>query len=249
MKRKQNLPIEQAETVRLYFADVTPLRDPDLYARAMSLASEERKAKTKRFRMRPDRIRSLAAELLLRKALSDAGHGTEALRYEYGPQGKPFLAGAPDFQFSISHSGDYVLVAAAGRNVGCDIEKIENADLKIAERFFSEEEKAMLRAIPENARNDAFYRLWTMKESYIKATGDGLSLPLSAFTVRCSEDGRAEVIRDGKTEAYGVSSWDGILNYAAAVAVEGGSPVIKAEKADISRLLIDREAYDDHRTE
>ncbi len=102
------------------------------------------------------------------------------LSYTYGPQGKPYLAGGPFF-FSLSHSGDYVLCAVSGQEVGADIQKMQQADYgKLASRFFAGEECRLLEQCrSEEDRRMLFYWLWTRKEALGKLTGRGVAKVLA----------------------------------------------------------------------
>jgi phosphopantetheine--protein transferase-like protein len=98
--------------------------------------------------------------------------------------GKPYLVGHTDFHFNISHAGRYVVCAFSDAPVGIDIEVIASADMKIAERFFAGREKMYIfEQTSEFAQREAFYRVWTMKEAYIKREGRGLGIPLPSFDV------------------------------------------------------------------
>lgn len=155
----------------------------------------------------------------------------EQLRFCYGPYGKPGLAedssGVP-IRFNMSHSHELALYAVTReREVGIDIEyrREDFASEQIAQQFFSHGEVAALRALPAQAQVEAFFNCWTRKEAYIKATGQGLSLPLDQFDVSLAPGEQAALLsrQDQPQEA---SRWtlqelapgDG---YAAAVAVEG----------------------------
>ena len=118
-------------------------------------------------------------------------------------RGKPYFPAFPDFHYNISHSGDYVVCAVSDHPVGIDLQKInDNAErcLKIARRFFSEEEQnAMQKLIPDPNNTEAskssdsrdksaysplcvyFTRCWTAREAYIKLTGRGLAEPFESF--------------------------------------------------------------------
>jgi 4'-phosphopantetheinyl transferase len=102
--------------------------------------------------------------------------------------GRPELAhrppGAPDLRFNVSHTNGLVACAVTvGREVGVDVEHTtRNLLHDIAERFFSPREVADLRARPEAEQAIAFFDYWTLKESYIKARGLGLALPLRQFS-------------------------------------------------------------------
>lgn len=97
------------------------------------------------------------------------------LCYTYGDRGKPYLKDSP-FCFSISHSGEYVLCAVAGEEIGADIQQHRSCNgRKLADRFFSERERAVLeQAFRDRAGEEEFFRLWVRKEAYGKLTGGGI---------------------------------------------------------------------------
>lgn len=101
----------------------------------------------------------------------------QSLTYRYGKKGKPYFRDLP-YYFSLSHSGDYVFCALSTEEIGADIQQ-HRRQLKgdnrrrLAERFFSEEEKRALEVSGE--REELFYRLWTRKEAFGKLTGEGVA--------------------------------------------------------------------------
>jgi phosphopantetheine--protein transferase-like protein len=156
--------------------------------------------------------RDVMAGGMFRAAASDylgADCGGETLRTAAGPHGKPYFTEAPlsgRVHFSISHSGAYRVVLFHDAEVGLDIEDLGiRAGLtrermeRIARRFFAEDELEYLlgKRSPEDSNfggaayadadgtqtREAFFRVWTAKEAYIKYTGDGMSLGLSSFSV------------------------------------------------------------------
>jgi 4'-phosphopantetheinyl transferase len=139
----------------------------------------------------------------------------ENIRFSYGAQGKPLLAGEyrdESLRFNASHSGEMALYAFV-RNceVGVDVEGIKGdfATEEIAERFFSAPEIDVLSALPVPEKPAAFFRCWARKEAYIKAIGSGLSHPLDQFDVTVPIPGWS--ILDLEVES----------GYAAALAVDG----------------------------
>jgi 4'-phosphopantetheinyl transferase len=102
--------------------------------------------------------------------------------------GRPELgartAGTPDLRFNLSHTTGLIACAlTVGREVGVDVERIDRKlTYEIPERFFSAREVADLRALPRSEQDVVFFDYWTLKESYIKARGLGLALPLGQFT-------------------------------------------------------------------
>jgi 4'-phosphopantetheinyl transferase len=138
-----------------------------------------------------DRRRFMVAHALTRLVLGRCLRVSPAsLRFDIGPHGKPRLIGARlDLRFNLSHAGERALLAVAiGREVGVDIEQERSVDvLGIARRYFSTSEYVALISLPEEHRVGAFCRCWTRKESFLKARGEGLAFPLSAFEVSLAE--------------------------------------------------------------
>lgn len=188
-----------------------------------------------RFRFQEDRDRFIAARGSLRTILGRyLGVEPGEVRFCYGPFGRPGLVAPSDcaghgaLDFSLSHSGDLALFALAqGRKLGVDLERIDD-DVEweaLAERFFSSQENAALRALPSDVRRQAFFTCWTRKEAYVKAQGQGLSLPLDRFDVSVVPGERAMLLatRDGPGEAARWVLRDLSLGpgYVAALAIEG----------------------------
>ena len=168
-------------SVKLYGASVAPLWDEARFARLAADIWPARQTKIARLRADTAKRLSLGGALLLRRALLDAGMWSDALTE--GEHGKPCFADLPDFHFSLSHSGVHVLCAVGTRELGCDIEQDHAFDPALSRRFFHPAETQALLDAPEDQRQDLFFRLWTCKESYMKATGLGFALPMSAFAV------------------------------------------------------------------
>lgn len=98
--------------------------------------------------------------------------------------GKPYFKEFDKFHYNISHSGDWVVLAIDSDEVGIDVEFMEKFDYsEVVNSFFSLEEQKTFFKVPNKLRNEVFYRLWTLKESYLKAIGEGLSRELDSFTV------------------------------------------------------------------
>ncbi|HKG01307.1 MAG TPA: 4'-phosphopantetheinyl transferase superfamily protein, partial [Xanthobacteraceae bacterium] len=164
---------------------------PSEYIHALTeLVSPEERQKADRFHFQIDRERHVIGRALVRILL---GHlldrRPDSLHFHHNDFGKPGLLGGANerrLQFNVSHSGDLILIAlAANRAIGVDVEHVRG-DLEvdgIAARFFSAREQADLAMLDEGPRRDAFFRCWTRKEAFIKARGEGLSLPLDQFDV------------------------------------------------------------------
>jgi 4'-phosphopantetheinyl transferase len=109
--------------------------------------------------------------------------------------GKPAIAGCAPFRFNISHSGNWIVCIVDTRDVGIDIEKIEEVELSVAEDYFSREEYHDI--INSKDPKTRFIEYWTLKESYIKYVGKGLSMPLNSFCIKFEENDRITVSVDG----------------------------------------------------
>ena len=166
----------------LFVADTSVLTDDFLFEAAYAHATDERKAKVDRYRFRRDQNAALGVELLLRRALDRLG--IRVFSYSYGEAGKPYLAGQDGVFFSLSHSGKYALCAVSAYEVGADIETVRKADMRIAKRFFCPNEYEQIAAKEtEEERQSLFFCYWTLKESFLKAAGCGLRVPMDACEI------------------------------------------------------------------
>jgi len=108
------------------------------------------------------------------------------VQFKYSANGKPSLTDSAGLQFNTSHSGEIALFAfTLESEVGVDVEQIRPLEgmRELAGRYFCPEEASDLMALPAHQRQAAFFRCWTRKEAFIKATGEGLSAPLDSFRV------------------------------------------------------------------
>lgn len=150
---------------------------------------ECRKQKADKLKVYADRVRSIVAGNIL---LTEYGvSNAESFIEEYGEQGKPYVKGWP-IKYSISHSGDYVLVGFSDKNIGVDIQQHKKLKADIVGRFYHLEEQKILEACDGDNYTKMFFDIWALKESYIKYTGMGLSQGLSSFSVIPFMDGRSD---------------------------------------------------------
>ena len=127
----------------------------------------------------------LLTRALVRTVLSGyTGADPLSWRFGAGEHGRPFIEGAADFDFNLSHTeGMIVCLVAKAPMLGVDVEFMPRRGRldEVAEHFFAASECAALRAVPEGEKRRRFFTYWTLKEAYIKARGTGLALPLDAF--------------------------------------------------------------------
>lgn len=198
----------------------------DLDALRAHLAPDEQ-ARAARFRFDRDRRRFVVARGRLRVLLARHLETSPAdIAFSYGAHGKPALVGSTWLRFNVSHSHELALFALArDREVGVDVEHVRT-DIRhddLARRYFSAREQAALRGLPDPERLDGFFRTWTFKEAFLKATGQGVSRPLGGFDVLLGADGMRLTIADapGDASCWTLHRLDVASGYAAALVVEG----------------------------
>lgn len=171
-----------------------------LAALAVTLSETERQ-RAERFQFERDRDRYVARHGLLRQILASYLHSDPAqISFRRQERGKPVLDGGPDTQclhFNLSHSDGLALVAVTHEMpVGIDAEwvrPIPDAG-QVAARFFSPRENVVLNTVPEGQMLDAFFRCWTRKEAYLKATGEGIADSLARIEVSLEPGALPEVL-------------------------------------------------------
>jgi 4'-phosphopantetheinyl transferase len=187
-----------------------------------------------RFRFEKHRRQYVVGRGALRELLAAyLGTRPERVQLTYGPRGKPFLApdpGAKGLQFNLSNSDELALAGfVLGPEIGVDVEYLRPMQdcEQIAERFFSESERRVLRDIPFPAKQEAFFNCWTRKEAYLKAVGEGLAAPLDSFdvTLALGEPPRMLTLEGDPERA---ARWvfhhlRPAADYIGAVAIEGGT--------------------------
>ncbi len=199
--------------MEIYVAEVGELFGEHMPLELYEMLTPERREKIKRIRIESEQRRSAAVGLLLEYGLRQRGyslvcdHGFQKLGISRETYGKPYLTGTEQLFFNLSHSGSYAAAVFSDEPVGIDVERVRPADLALAKRFFAAEEYAALRAVSDErdmgGRLDReFIRLWTRKESYIKAVGEGMHLPLADFSVL------AETVSYGQFGTYYLSTWE-----------------------------------------
>ena len=177
--------------VRVYGMSVVGLPDPKEQPELMKDFSEERKKKILRYMRTDSRKQGLGAGILLNHVLKQHGYRMEDITY--GSHGKPEIQG---LFFNLSHSHDYILCVVSEKPVGCDIEKVGLLRPKVADRYFTSYEADYLNQFSDEEKAKVFYRIWTMKESYTKMTGEGIQSGLKRCEFRMGD--AVSVFLDGK---------------------------------------------------
>jgi 4'-phosphopantetheinyl transferase len=180
--------------VDLWFAPETLLDDVQLAARLASLLAPEERARHERMAYESGRRQQLLARGMQRELLSryEPSIAPADWRFERGAGGRPRLApafAATGLNFNVAHTSGLVVIAV-GRvsQIGVDVEASDKrVSLTVARRYFSAREAAALDALPPEARPRRFLRLWTLKEAYLKAVGEGLAGGLERMTFTLGE--------------------------------------------------------------
>lgn len=159
--------------VYVYMAELENLPDPKEFPKSMERLPEERKEKILRCRNAKGRKERLGASLLLEEILQRFGHTMEEIRIS--ETGKPEIDG---IFFNLSHSYGLAVCAVSSEEVGCDIEKVGKYRESVMKKVCTDCERKYLEQFSEERKKNEFYRLWTMKESYVKMTGEGIRFPL-----------------------------------------------------------------------
>ena len=194
--------------IHLYYCDISDAVNmaketgnvPD---RLICHLTSEREERVHRFKNMSDKIRCAAAgELLYRALLTEHGDKLSFDKLEFATQeyGKPYIKNLEDFHFSISHSGDYVVLTCSQKPLGIDVQTMSRrVDIdSMVRHIYSDFEKERMQNItdPDMRRYD-FFRVWAAKESFIKMTGLGLRKPMNSFTT----DLEKMEVYDGADEA------------------------------------------------
>ncbi|MED0669612.1 4'-phosphopantetheinyl transferase superfamily protein [Aneurinibacillus aneurinilyticus] len=197
--------------IEILFIKVPSKIDEHVFNSLISNVSKEKQQTLFRYVNVKDAYRSLLGELLVRKYLIQILNiPNEKISFRKNEYGKPFV----DFgiHFNISHSGDWVACAISNYPVGIDIERISEIDIKIAEQFFHENEYIWLLSKEQNSQVASFFELWTIKESYIKAIGKGMHIPIHSFWIDKKQI-QTVIYKQGKKEPVTIYELELIEGY------------------------------------
>ena len=191
---ERSLPLPSGE-IHVWLADYDAIGDEQLHAAYRELLSAEEKAQEPRFYFARDRRRYLVTRALVRTVLSRyAPVDPRDWVFSTNGYGRPEIANAEAadaLSFNISHTHSLIVLGVAKqRALGVDVENVKarKVSIDIADHYFAPAEVAALQIVPRDRQQDRFFEYWTFKESYIKARGMGLSLPLDKFSFHYPDD-------------------------------------------------------------
>jgi 4'-phosphopantetheinyl transferase len=188
-----------------------PIGDPPdarHLAHAITLLSAAEKKRCAAFHFEKHRAEYALSHAMLRLALSEyAPVKSGEWQFLTGEKGKPEIA-SPTLDtpiwYNLSHTdGLAVCVAGRVRQLGVDVENMNRkaSHQELAKHFFAPAEYEYLRNLPASLQREAFFRIWTLKEAYIKAEGKGLSIPLDSFSFRFSNQNPPQVVLESNSES------------------------------------------------
>jgi 4'-phosphopantetheinyl transferase len=183
------------DEIHLWLACYEEVADDALHAEYRRLLSPAEKQQEPRFYFARDRRRYLVTRALVRTVLSRyvPSVGPDEWVFSNNAYGRPYVVNteAAGLSFNISHTHSLIVLAVTGgRFLGVDVENVRSREgsMEIARHFFAPREVADLALVPADAQQYRFFEYWTFKESYIKARGMGLSLPLDKFSFHYPDD-------------------------------------------------------------
>lgn len=178
--------------IHLWVTEPHKIRDSLLLSHYQQLLTPEETRKQQRYRFEKDQHDALITRAFVRTVLSQYADIAPAdWRFEKGEKDKPEIVNPPlPLRFNISHTTELIACAVTLHDdIGCDVEYIgrDNDILSIADRYFSDLEVKELFSLPEEKQASRFFDYWTLKESYIKAWGLGLAIPLGDFSFHIAD--------------------------------------------------------------
>ena len=173
---------------RLSILDVSIFSDTQAFDFWYQQMPAWRKRKIDAMKHESGKMLSLGVGVLLHSALNNMGLN-EPQEAQTNEHERPYYAEYPELHFSLSHSGTKAFCAISNELIGCDVEKIKHRDTDIAKRFFTTQENNILDSIADvKERNEMFFRMWTLKESFLKAIGTGLDTSTDSFSILPESD-------------------------------------------------------------
>ena len=196
----------------IYGMDIRLLKEHPEYKEQIKLLPT-RWEKVNKIKKEEDRLRSIAAGILLSYGLRE--------------NGKPQVAGCEGLHFNLSHTGNYAVAVFSDAPVGIDIEHRRALKQTLLDKCFTKDEQAWIQSHPD--KEMAFVRLWTAKESYVKWSGEGITFPLKSIAVHRKENGIA-FYREGIQQPVSFAEYDGIPDYHICVCTE-------SEKENVAEII------------
>ncbi|MDR0904002.1 MAG: 4'-phosphopantetheinyl transferase superfamily protein [Ruminococcus sp.] len=183
--------------IKTFFPEIDPdlTEVPKEYEGYFERLSYERREKILRLHSPHSKVVSLMAAVFARECIAKVtGIPEKAQSFIYNENGKPAIADVDNFHFNISHSEGCIAFVHSNKPVGIDVERIRSYDIRLPKRFFTEHERSMLDSAP--LKDEEFYRIWTLKESYVKMKGSTLAQMIRHIDIYNIRDAEINTIRE-----------------------------------------------------
>lgn len=162
--------------MKIYLVNINSIKDEDIKD-----LSDYRLKKADNYRLEADKLLCLAAGIALNKGLKEFNLNEKNLIVKENKYGKLFFENKKDIKFNLSHSKDTAIAVISNKEIGCDIEKLRKYDEKIAKKYFSKKENDFINLSIN--KDESFTRVWTLKESFLKAIGVGLIQNMNEISI------------------------------------------------------------------
>lgn len=201
--------------MKIYAANTEAMKtmQEEIWSERIHLLDCTRRKRLVGLRQKKDQIQSIGAGLLLRYSFLEEGYTTEQwenIKVQCSASGKPSFVEYPEFCYSLSHSGDWVVCGVHSKELGADIQEMRSWNTNIAKRFFSTDEYERIMQKKDDERRELFYKMWTAKESYGKLTGDGIGKGISQYLTKSDF---TEITDTKRQETARIKIYETIPNY------------------------------------
>ena len=213
--------------MHIFYANIEFLEDSENFNKFLPLVSSERQKNALRYKHQKDKARSLGVGLLLNYGIAKLyPEVLQPVQLDFLPQKKPIIKNHNSIFINLSHAGIYAACAICKTSVGIDIERMRKVSLALMHKCCTKEELEFLAQFEEEEQKKQFCRICTRKESYIKATGEGLLVDLSTLNViKCDNF----IYKNGQKTNYYCQTFNQIENYFLSICQKENGNFLQAE--------------------
>lgn len=174
--------------IALYLLDKQNINEQELLKKKSNLSPKVKKKISKNKNCK-NHWCIICSDLLIRTALSyELGINLDRIKIEIDLMGKPYLL-HKERHFNLSHTDELIVLVTDDNPVGVDVERVRSFDeMQDIKNVFSSNERKKISTLSSKRQLEYFYDLWTLKESYLKAIGKGLSIALNTFDIAVSNN-------------------------------------------------------------
>lgn len=218
--------ISQSESVDIQVNILELNKLESSYAKLFKLLNDQEQARAEQLKIENKRLQFVLTRAVLKELLGkELGLSPIDIEFDYAEHGKPFISpetNPENIEFNVSHSNDYAAIAISNNiKLGVDIEQIRTGIEfeKLAQRFFSKIECEHILSLAEEEKQAAFFSIWSAKEAFIKAHGEGVGFGLDKFSVPfLSEKGKVQIdIEKDIKDAWHLENYSDIEGYSLAI--------------------------------